>query len=205
MSLLLPLIINFFTIGLIYNRWLLRKQLTTKKIKSKYSFIFLLFSYLIAFNLTPLAWTYSFGWEFGIVYWACASTVLSWAVIIYHKKRSPHSSKISRNTIDIGNDKKVKPYKLLSLDLTVRLQSTYKLLIIIIIPFIFSACLCFFLPLLMNNISTNTLIFFLFSFLIIWPLSILECHKFMHKPTQIIIFSSLSMCMLISVIGTKLV
>jgi len=204
MSLLLPLIVNLFTIGLIYNRWLLRKQLTTKKIKSKYSFIFLLFSYFTVFNLTPLAWIYSFGWEFGIVYWACASTVISWAVIIYHKKRSAHSDKIIRNTKDIGNDKKVKPYKPLSLDLTVRLQSTYKLLIIII-PFIFSACLCFFPPLLMNNISTNTLIFCLFSFLIIWPLSILECHKFMHKPKQIIVFSSLSMCMLISVIGTKLV
>jgi len=205
MSLILPLIVNLFAIGLIYVRWLLRKQPITKKINQKYSFIFLLLSYSLVFNLTPMAWIYSFGWEFGIVYWACASTVISWGVIIYHKKYSSHSNKIIKNTKNISNNNKVKPYKQLPLKLTVKFHSIYKLLIIIIIPFIFSACLCFVPPLLMNNLSANTLILCLFSFLIIWPLSILECHKFMHKPKQIIIFSSLSMCMLISIIGTKLV
>lgn len=202
MPLILPLLVNLFSIGLLYDRWLIKYQVAPHSQKTSFSFLLTVFDYSVTLVLTPLAWVYSFGWEFGIVYWACSSTIISWLFIVYHKKHSTHLNKMKTSRKVINKKRKI--YKPLTFNVTKTIQSSYKLLIIITIPFIFSVCLCLLPPLLMHDISSNTLIFFIFSFLIVWPISILECYNFLHKPKQMIIFSSISMCMLISVIGTKL-
>lgn len=196
MFITLTLAFNFITVYFLYTHWR-NKEDNKRTVKISWG--------LIVISLIP--WLINSGPEFGIIYWGCCSTISSWIIIFYNRKSHQNADRKSNNN-DVFLDTK-RPY-IFSLKLIFKRASTHtlaiiKLLFVIIIPFIFSASICFILPLISQNYSSNMLMLSLTLFLIIWPLSLLECHKFINQPKRLMIFSSLSLCMLLSVVGTKLV
>ncbi len=197
---ILSLILNFIAVYFLYNHW---KNKNGNKLTFRISLVLSLISLI--------SWLMISGPEFGMVYWSCCSALFSWIIIFHHRKFNQSSHKHSFQKRNNTNNKEP-PITLNSLSLTsiANRVSSYtmsisKLLLVIIIPFIFSASISFLLPLVSQSISSNMLMLSLGLFLILWPLSILECYKFINRPKRLMLFSSLSICMLLSVVGTKLV
>jgi len=197
---ILPITLNFIAVYFLYNHW---KNKNGNKLTFRIS---------LALSLISLiSWLIISGPEFGTVYWACCSALFSWVIILHHRKSNQSSHKHSfQKRKNTNNNEAAITRDSLSLTSLAKRVSSYtksisKLLFVIIIPFIFSASISFLLPLVSQNFSSNMLMFSLGLFLIIWPLSILECYKFINRPKRLMLFSSLSICMLLSVVGTKLV
>ena len=179
--LILSLTFNFMAVYFLYNHW---KNKNGNKLTLRISLVLTLISLI--------SWLMISGPEFGTVYWACCSTLFSWVIIFYHRKSSQISARQHSYQKSKNNIKEIKAINIqgFSLKSLTKLASSYtlgisKLLFIIIIPFIFSASISFIIPLLSQNLSSNMLMLSLGSFLIIWPLSMLECHKFIQQPKKL--------------------
>lgn len=167
----LSIILNFIAVYFLYSHW---KKGSGSNKSFWISIVFILFSLM--------TWVMISGPEFGTVYWACCSALISWLIIFFQRKSAPFSQ---RKALPKRRSKIETRFSLSFFSLTTlaQLTSRYtmavsKLLLVIIIPFIFSASISFILPLASHSFSSNTLMFGFGLFLIIWPISLLEFHKF---------------------------
>ena len=192
MFFILTLTLNFIAMYYLYRQW---KGNNNHKFSRTLSLVLVIASVIF--------WILMSGPEFGIVYWASFSALSSWFIIYCSRTIKKKHSKLTsgKSPSPLSTDLS---FESLFHSISYYSRGTLKLVFILSSSFLFSACICFLPPLVANNYSSNILVLSLYIFLIIWPVSILECHRIINQPKKIMIFSSFSIVMFISVLGAKL-
>jgi len=129
-----------------------------------------LISALLIATLSAIFWVNAFGIEFGLTYWFCSISIISW-VLISCKTQKIATKNIRQQPHNNG----------LSIKLPRLFRQLIQFLLIVLIPAIAATAISFGIPVFFVEISANTLVFTLFLYILIWPLIIYWYQKSQRK------------------------
>ena len=146
-----------------------------------------LISALIISVLSAISWVNAFGIEFGLTYWFCSISLLSWLWI------SCKTQKIAAKNI-----RKQPHNHELAIKLSRLFSQLIQFLLVVLVPAITATAISFGIPVFFFEISANTLVFTLFLYVLIWPLIIYFYQKSQHKILANIVLLSSSSLLIIT-------
>jgi len=146
-----------------------------------------LISALIVAVLSAVLWADTFGIEFGLTYWFCSISIISWVLI------SCKTQKIATKNI------RQQPHNnQVSIKLPRLFSQLIQFLFVVLVPAIAATAISFGIPVFFVEISANTLVFTLFLYVLIWPLIIYWYQKSQRKVLACIALLSTSALLIIT-------